>query len=432
MARSIGSWLMLARTNPVGFERELWHQAKASKGAGAGGRRAAKVRARRLRKAALSVGFVRTTTARQPGRVTSVIVIPPQSTHDTFASADMVRTASSFGSALVSDLQALLPDLEEPFESTSGYMRSAEQRSSQRHPYFGSVPRSGVAVINNLDNPGRRKLQANRYTILDDRIIRMRYQVITADQSSNLNTNIDGSEKALVDVPQDYVVGVIDSGINEKHPEFQKNTVAAYLDPQQRRQGKPEKRRDYGTHGTAVCSLISGLTCGRAPGVRLAVAAALSSQKGTAGRVSDVVSAYNWLLGLTPEPRVINMSLQGEGPYEELFATLRASRERDITNVAAVGNLDAVSKPAEPGAYPFCVAVGALDGDKPWRGNATGMVVWDGVAYQKPDVLADGVNVRVAHVKGGYAVQTGSSMAAAVHTGTLAAKAIAPHPAAHV
>ncbi|MDR1615894.1 MAG: S8 family serine peptidase, partial [Syntrophomonadaceae bacterium] len=172
-------------------------------------------------------------------------------------------------------------------------------------------------------------------------------------------------------------IAVLDSGIAATHEDVEYSLIEWYdaVTPANAALG------DTIGHGTQVTGIINaianntlGLT-GIAPGAE--IIAVKVTQDATI-KVSDVITALDWLLGLKeptgspaygiPKCDIINMSF-GQAGTPTSFPSLEAAVERvaaaGVVMVAAAGNNgDTGNASNYPAAYSNVISVGALDGDK--------------------------------------------------------------------
>jgi len=237
------------------------------------------------------------------------------------------------------------------------------------------------------------------------------------------------------------LVGVLDSGIDTTHPEFAGKTIHfAEFDATGVQLDSPP--RDAGSHGTHVCSLLAGATCGVARDAELAVAAVLTSA-GTGGVMSgqlvQIAAGLNWLLleqfgnRAAQGVDIINASLSGRAYDGYLRDALTTALVFPGTlAVAAIGNFGhgGVGSHGSPANYPEVLGVGAIDAND----VVASFSEWGpsdaptSVAINKPDLCAPGVGVVGALPGGGFGKKDGTSMAAPLVCG-LAARMLETNPA---
>lgn len=196
---------------------------------------------------------------------------------------------------------------------------------------------------------------------------------------------------------EDVRVAVIDTAVDETHPELE-GAVAAMFDALP---GIPVATRD---HGTSVAGLIAGAG-GMAPGASIYHARAFEDGKST---MDAILSAVDW--AAAQDVRIVNMSFVG--PKNELLRTAcAAARAQGIVMVAAAGNNGPDAPYGYPAAFDGVIAVTATDAaDRLMPQANRGAYVF---------VAAPGVDV-VAPVGGGSDLVTGTSFAAAVASGAIA------------
>jgi hypothetical protein len=195
-------------------------------------------------------------------------------------------------------------------------------------------------------------------------------------------------------------VAVLDSRVNEKHPDLSGTRVIG------------EDRGAAAQHGTLVAGII-GARARNGAGIHGVAPAAqlLSLPACEASPRGDVCRLFAVLVGLdaawSERAQVVNVSLVGPANR----ALERAVRRLDTLGVAVVaasGNRTS-GTPAYPAAYPWVIGVAATDVKRALA--PTGSVV---------DLTAPGVEIVSTAANGGYAFASGSSLAAAHASGALA------------
>jgi hypothetical protein len=174
-------------------------------------------------------------------------------------------------------------------------------------------------------------------------------------------------------------------------------------------------------HGTEVASLLVGRSVrfgGAVPGATL-YAADVYCGKPTGGSVAAIAEALAWLVG--QRVPVINVSLVGP-PNALLQQVVEHVAARGFLIVAAVGNDGPAAPPLYPAAYPGVVGVTAVD--------ARRRVIFE--AERGPQVMfaAPGAGIAAAAVPDGFVKVRGTSFAAPLVAGLLAARLHEPSPAA--
>jgi hypothetical protein len=235
----------------------------------------------------------------------------------------------------------------------------------------------------------------------------------TADQQYVAN-KLRLAEVHKIATGKDVLVAVIDSQIDDAHPELTK-AIGERFDGV----GQPDKPHTHGT-GMAGAIVAQDRLLGVAPGARaLAIHAfATGTQQSPQATTQSIVAGLEW--ALSKGARIINMSFAG--PYDPILAlALKKASERGAILIAAVGNAGPKSPPLYPAADPHVIGVTAIDeNDKLYKGSNVGKQV---------AVAAPGVDVMVPAPAGAYQLTTGTSVAAA-HVSGVAALLLERHPQA--
>jgi len=208
------------------------------------------------------------------------------------------------------------------------------------------------------------------------------------------------------------VVAVIDSGIDDGHPELV-GAVAQKFDTLAAEE-KPH------VHGTEMAGAIAshGRLLGVAPRASLLAVRAFSANAGAGeGTTFRILRGLDWAAGQSA--RVINMSFAG--PADPALAeALARARKRGIVLVAAAGNAGPKSPPLYPAADPNVIAVTATDADDKLFGAAN--------RGSHIAIAAPGVDILVPAPDANVSFTSGTSVAAA-HVSGLAALIIQVNPA---
>ncbi|WP_433519800.1 S8 family peptidase [Nonomuraea sp. CA-143628] len=238
---------------------------------------------------------------------------------------------------------------------------------------------------------------------------------------------LDGKAKALDDVSNPQIgapkawaagfdgtgatVGIIDTGIDSRHPDLQGRIAEArsFVPAGSPGGGDPADATDRFGHGTHVAGIIAGSGAasngrykGVAPGARLTIAKALDDTG--SGNNSEIIAAMEWQAA-TEHARVVNMSLGSNGATDGTDPLSQAANdltaEYGTLFVVAAGN----SGPgrftvAAPGAATSALTVGAVDSaDKIASFSSRGPRLSDDFAI-KPEITAPGVNIIAARAAG--------------------------------
>jgi len=215
-------------------------------------------------------------------------------------------------------------------------------------------------------------------------------------------------------------VGLIDTGIDAKHPELAgkvvgwKDFIAS----------KPDPYDDHG-HGTHCAGTILGGypeavdRIGIAPDANVVVAKVFSATGGATDTV--LLTAMQWMT--EQKVSVVSNSWGGTPDTQELekesFKRMVDTwNSLDMFGVFAAGNSGpSANTVGSPGGLPEAFAVAAVDkNNKVASFSSRGPITWkleDGSskAYVKPDIAAPGVSVYSAAPGGKYVNMSGTSMA---------------------
>jgi subtilisin len=198
-------------------------------------------------------------------------------------------------------------------------------------------------------------------------------------------------------------VGVIDTGIDLKHPDLQANIKGGFnaINPL-------KSPNDDNGHGTHVAGIIAALNnsigvVGVGPNIDLYAIKVLNASG--SGYLSDVIEGIEWVINQKNTQGgdwVINMSLGTSQDVPSFHEAIVNAYNAGVTIVAAAGNTGgAVSYPA---AYPEVIAVSATD-----QNNQIASFSSRG---PEVDLAAPGVNIYSTYKGRSYATLSGTSMAA--------------------
>ena len=197
-------------------------------------------------------------------------------------------------------------------------------------------------------------------------------------------------------------VAVIDTGIDDDHPDLAGNIGGGVNFVVKGRKLDPTKWADDNGHGTHVAGIIAAVdneigVIGVAPEATVHAVKVLDGRGN--GWLSDVVAGIEW--SIDNNMAVINMSLGASEGDPLLSAACESASDAGILVVAAAGNDGgAVLYPAR---YDSVIAVGATDADD-------NVPSWSNQG-EEVELVAPGVNVRSTWKGGGYKTESGTSMA---------------------
>ncbi|MBX7164828.1 MAG: S8 family peptidase [Pirellulales bacterium] len=210
-------------------------------------------------------------------------------------------------------------------------------------------------------------------------------------------------------------VAVLDSGIDERHPDLVE-AIDDARDFTSSRRG-PSDANGHGTH----CAGIIGARqndvgmIGVAPACRLLVARVLDA--GGSGLGEWIANGMDWACDEGAD--ILSMSLGAPAPDEQIGQAIERATAKGKFVICAAGNsgrADDVNYPARwkgrPHADRDSIAVGAVD--------AQGRVTRFSSRGPEVDIAAPGENVLSTYLRGGYARLSGTSMATPFVAGVVA------------
>ncbi|MBQ4897527.1 peptidase S8 [Paenibacillus sp. Marseille-P2973] len=206
----------------------------------------------------------------------------------------------------------------------------------------------------------------------------------------------------------DVIVGVVDTGVDLKHPDLQGRLLKGYnvVSP------GDDPVDDVG-HGTHVAGIISANVnnnegiAGMMWGGKILPVKALD--KTGSGTTYSVAQGIIW--ATDHGAKVINMSLGNYADAQFLHEAIKYAFDRDVVLIAATGN-DNTERPGYPAAYPEVLSVSATDYHLQ---RASFSNYGDYV-----DVMAPGESIASTYPDNQYAALSGTSMASP-HVSALAA-----------
>lgn len=244
----------------------------------------------------------------------------------------------------------------------------------------------------------------------------MNYQVVALQQvndplyAEQWNVNVVNAAQAWSELPsgvQAMHIAVIDSGICAEHPDLAGRLLPGYDFVE-----NDAISQDVFGHGCAVSGIIAANInngvgiAGIAPHTQIMPLRVLDGAG--IGQYADVASAI--VYAVDNGANVINLSLGGIYPSAILHDAVNYAVDRNVSLVGAAGNTG--GDVLYPAAYPEVIAVGAVNSNlQVSRFSTTGPEV---------DVLAPGEEVLSLSPEGGYALQSGTSFAAAHVSAVLA------------
>ena len=219
-------------------------------------------------------------------------------------------------------------------------------------------------------------------------------------------------------------IAIIDTGAEKEHPNLKRNIIGGYNFTKDDN-GDPTIFKDYRGHGTHVAGIIASCECengkgviGVAPKSNLLILKAID--KYGVGSYKNLINAISYAIdweGPNGEKvNVINMSLGGPTPNEDLHRVIKKARQKGIVLVSAAGNHgdgnpDSIER-SYPGYYKEVIQVGSVTQNfEPSAFSNTNVNL---------DYVAPGENVFSSHLNKKFVELTGTSMAAPYVSGGVA------------
>lgn len=203
-------------------------------------------------------------------------------------------------------------------------------------------------------------------------------------------------------------LAVIDSGIRGDHPAIGGRVTASFT-------AFPETDGALlnDDHGTAVASIIAAQSGMKGVAQDVTLMSAQVFRFNEAGHMVadsyDIVRGVDW--SVSNGAKILNLSFAG-AKDQLLEKALQAADAKGVILVAAAGNEGADAPAAYPAAYDNVIAVTATDADDGLYDFAN--------RGEHVELAAPGVDVLVAAGEDGYGLQTGTSMATAYISGSVA------------
>lgn len=236
------------------------------------------------------------------------------------------------------------------------------------------------------------------------------------------------------------VVAVMDTGVDLNHPALEQSYRGhipghshkdSWFDATKNDDSSTEGPRDTHGHGTHIAGIILGGTSDKPLGVAPeAHWIAVNIFSDGYAWDSHITQAFQWLLapGGNPDhaPDIVNCSWASRPEFAEDYLhweILYNLEKAGILVVFAAGN-NGDEGPGSPASYPHSLSVGALkqvdNHFETTNFSSKGPVRWQDISYIKPELVAPGVNIISTWPGNTFAIQDGTSTAAAHLSGAAA------------
>jgi len=213
----------------------------------------------------------------------------------------------------------------------------------------------------------------------------------------------------------DVDIAVLDTGIDLKHPDLNVYRNVSFIP------GVKTGDDDNG-HGTHVAGIAAAKDHGKgvigaAPGARL-WSVKVCDKVGEC-KISDMIKGVEYITQHADEIDVVNISV--ETPFSPaLNRAISAAVKAGVTFVVAAGNYGHDASNTSPASDPDVITVSAItdsDGKCGAKGPSIKNATDDSFAHfsnfgPSVTIAAPGVNILSTYLKGGYAIDSGTSMAA--------------------
>lgn len=268
----------------------------------------------------------------------------------------------------------------------------------------------------NLPEDKVENLKRNPLVISVDQDVEVRATDINADTQIRAN-----QVWAVGDIGQAVPVAILDTGIDNTHPEFSARILKCHNEIFL----NPNTCKDNNGHGTHVAGIAGAAGVdinakGVAPAVSLYIDQVLNSAG--SGTLSGIIAGIDW--SVANGAKVISMSL-GTDPisttepncdtaFPSFTSAVNNAVAAGVTVVAASGNEGTLGVDA-PGCISSTIAVGAVDSTDTIASFSS-----QGGPMADHGIVAPGVNIFSSWKNGGYNTISGTSMATPHVSGTIA------------
>ncbi len=295
-----------------------------------------------------------------------------------------------------------------------------------KHPAYSGI--TGATIVEMPDEEAvRMRRELPNALILRDQPIELiqpernvagtKNEVTAADlwhlEAIALNT---ARQQGFTGTGKNITVAILDTGINDRHPELQGKIAESYSLNDRTQQIQSIPSQDTHGHGTHVAGLICGQQVGVAPETKLINAVLIP--RGT-GKLSDLFLWLDWL-GTRQDVNIANISAGIPTYFDEISDLIDTLLAVGILPVCAIGN-DGINRTDAPANCRGAVSVGAANSHgKVAYFSGSGMISINQHLYNVPYLIAPGEGVYSSVQGGGYEAWDGTSMATPIVSGVAA------------
>ena len=206
------------------------------------------------------------------------------------------------------------------------------------------------------------------------------------------------------------IVGVIDSGVNAKHPDLAGQVLQGADFPQSGTHGL----QDVKAHGTQMASVIAAKGVGGQSARGLAPGAKILPVRIGVSQIDDTRADEGIRWAVDHGARVINLSFGDDVVLRPLAAAVKYAQDRDVVVVAAAGNTYQHDRAViSPASLPGVVAVAVVDRKGVFAPKIS-------VSGSQVVLAAPGIDIIGAGLGKGYVKGSGTSPSAALVSATAA------------
>lgn len=250
-----------------------------------------------------------------------------------------------------------------------------------------------------------------------DRVVLMdKFVVNDPERGQQYHLDKVNAEQAWeLSVGNEIKIAIVDTGVDPKHPDLAEKLLPGYniLDPGM----FPKDDTGHGTHvtGIAAAATNNGLgIAGMAPNAKIIPVKVMDRARGSA---TSIAKGIIWAADHGAD--VMNLSLGTYDPSATLEKAVRYAIEKNVVLVSTMGN-DNEEKRRYPAGYPGVIAVGSTD-QNDQRSSFSNTGDWITISAPGTKIYSTAPTYPTSVVSNnGYALLSGTSMAAPLVTGVVA------------